>query len=107
MSPKPVPDYFSQIHRPSVNPIFSIDARPTRGFLSDSDTGSNRLKVELWGRTKGVSAKAVGKQKQKSMQDLIANTDSDWSIVEQWEFSLDDLLPLPHHVRSFNILMRA
>lgn len=56
------------------------------------------MTVQLWGRTKGASAKAAGKQKQKSVQDLIANEDSDWSVIQEWVVSLDELLPLPQHV---------
>lgn len=96
--PNIVPDYFSQIHRPSVNPTFSIDAQPGHDFSSDSNTSSSRMMVQLWGRTKGASAKAAGKQKQKSVQDLIANEDSDWSVIQEWVVSLDELLPLPQHV---------
>ncbi|KAF9454951.1 hypothetical protein P691DRAFT_799958 [Macrolepiota fuliginosa MF-IS2] len=96
----PVPDYFSQIHRPSISPTFPIDARPGHDFSPDSNTSSSQLKVQLWGRTKGVSAKVAGKQKQKSVRDLVVGVDSDWTVMEQWDFSLDDLLPLPQDVSS-------
>ncbi|KXN87542.1 hypothetical protein AN958_08476, partial [Leucoagaricus sp. SymC.cos] len=95
-----VPDFFSQIHRPSVNPTFPIDARPGRDFSSDSHTSGDWLKVQLWGRTKGSFAKAAGKQRQKSTRELVADTDSDWTVMEEWEFSLSDLLPLSEQVLS-------
>lgn len=91
-----VPDFFSQVHPPSVNPTFSIDARPGHDFSPDSNSNGTRLKIQLWGRTKDVSTKVVGKQKQESSQD---SSGCDWSITQEWVFSLDQLLPLPPNVR--------
>ncbi|KAF5356162.1 hypothetical protein D9756_003986 [Leucocoprinus leucothites] len=94
----PVPDFFSQIHRPSVNPTFPIDARPGHDFSSESDTSGSRMKVQLWGRTKGLSTKAAGKQRQRSSRELVVESDAGWNIMEEWEFSLDDLRPASENV---------
>jgi hypothetical protein len=91
-----VPDFFSQIHPPSVNPTFSIDARPGHDFSSDSNANGSKMKVQLWGQTRDASTKVVGKQKQKGPQDLV---NCDWSITQEWVFSLDQLWPLPPNVR--------
>ncbi|KAJ3576279.1 hypothetical protein NP233_g519 [Leucocoprinus birnbaumii] len=96
----PVPDFFSQIHRPSVNPTFIIDARPGHDFSSESDTSGSRMKVQLWGRTNSPLGKAAGKQRQRSSRDVVVESDDDWTIMEEWEFSLDDLIPIPENMAS-------
>jgi len=92
-----VPDFFSPIHRPSINPVFSIDARPGHDFSSESDTSCNRMRVQLWGHAKGP--KVAGKQRQRSSEELIVDLNSNWTVIEEWEFSLDDLVPLSEDVR--------
>ena len=91
-----VPDFFSPIHRPSINPVFSIDARPGHDLLSESDTSCNRMRVQLWGHAKGP--KVAGKQRPRSSDELIVDPNSDWTVIEEWEFSLDDLVPLSSDV---------
>jgi len=92
-----VPDFFSPIHRPSINPTFSIDARPGHDFPSESDTSCNRMRVQLWSHTEGP--KVEGKQQQRSSEELIVDPSSNWMVIEEWEFSLDDLVPLSENVR--------
>ena len=92
-----VPDFFSPIHRPSINPMFLIDALPGHDFLSGSDTSCNRMRVQLWGHTKGPFPKIVGKQS----QELVVDPDYNWTVVEEWEFSLNDLVPLSENVCSY------
>lgn len=104
--PNPIPDYLSPIYRPSVNPTFPIDARPGQDFLATSNTNSGQLKVQLWGRSRGISDKVVGKQKRPSLQNLFGVTlNSNWTVMQEWEFALNDLLPLPQQVRSLNTLL--
>lgn len=103
-----VPDYFSQIHTPSVNPTFLIDARPGHDFSPDSNANCSKMKVQLWGRARDASTKVAGKQKQKNAQESSAGENCDWNITQEWVFSLDQLCPLPSNVRhQFSNFMRS
>lgn len=78
--------------------MFSIDARPGHDFSSESDTSCNRMRIQLWGHTKGPQV--AGKRLQSS-EELTVDPNSNWTVIHEWEFSLDDLVPLSENVRLY------
>ena len=113
--PKPVfpatPNYISAIHRPSTNPSFSVDARSGYEFSEWTDLSADQVKIELWGKVGAkwlgdggdgrVNAKGKGKEKERGKFDRQAMAeDGDWKVLEEWNISLVDLVPLPKDVST-------
>ncbi|KAH9486703.1 UV radiation resistance-associated protein [Psilocybe cubensis] len=71
------PVYFSPVHRPSTNPYFPIDTRSPRDFPPPYDLSAQSLHVQVWG-----------------------NPPAGWSLLNEWHFHLNQLLPLPEDVTS-------
>lgn len=102
--PPTLPNYFSPIHRPSTNPSFAIDARSKYEFADWTDTGGERLKIDIWGKVEigwpgaeNSSGTLKGKEKEW-LRD--AHGRPEWKVLEQWNVNLADLVPLPDDVRS-------
>ena len=112
LSPTPstpvIPNYLSQIHRPSTNPSFSLDAGLGCDFAEWTDLSADRLKIELWGKVgvgwrgdSSASANTKGKEKEKDREDNDGEgtaEDTDWKILEEWNINLADLVPVPADV---------
>ncbi|KAJ7651952.1 UV radiation resistance protein and autophagy-related subunit 14-domain-containing protein [Mycena polygramma] len=87
-----LPDYLSPIHRPSTNPLFSVD---TAGPWIDPS--AQKVKIELWGkvedRTTPEPASGKGKEKEK-VRPAGGDGEEDWRVLEEWKLDLGQLLPL-------------
>lgn len=88
------PDYLSPIHRPSTNPLFTIDAKGGIDFAPQADLSGHTMKVEIWGR---VFMPLPIKGKGKEREDTAAHIDveeQEWKILETWDVDLNNLIPL-------------
>ncbi|KAK7064710.1 hypothetical protein R3P38DRAFT_2492219 [Favolaschia claudopus] len=86
-----LPDYISPVHRPSTNPLFTMDVQS--GFWSNPS--GQRLNIELWGK---------GKQKEESGRD--GSEDEGWRVLEEWNLDMGQLLPLQDDTQlPFNALV--
>lgn len=97
------PVYFSPIHRPSTNPFFPIDAKSGCDFPQGADISGQRLRIEIWGRIL-VAEKGGHKHPERmhSTQRQISQRQlQDWKMLEAWDISLSEMLPLPEIVRTF------
>ncbi|KAJ7806116.1 hypothetical protein B0H14DRAFT_2876540 [Mycena olivaceomarginata] len=78
-----LPDYLSPIHRPSTNPLFTIDAQAGSWI----DPSGQKLKVELWGKIredlKNDPLSGKGKEKEKPR-------DHDFTGEDEWRVPLSD-----------------
>ena len=91
-----VPNFISPIHRPSINPVFTLDDLSTSGIVDWTDLSLQKMRVELWGRVGtgwGVSATMKGKGKERELTSAI----DEWRPLETWEIDLSGLVPLPEH----------
>ncbi|OAX43649.1 hypothetical protein K503DRAFT_814528, partial [Rhizopogon vinicolor AM-OR11-026] len=102
-SPEPpqlrtVPNYISPIHQPSTNPSFMIDAQSSFEFAPWTDLSADTIKIELWAKTcqhPAVGAPLDSKGKRKEMSETDCDDQgTEWSILEQWNVTLADLVPL-------------
>ncbi|KAG1889304.1 hypothetical protein F4604DRAFT_2015644 [Suillus subluteus] len=101
-SPEPpllrtVPNYISPIHQPSTNPSFVIDARSGFEFAPWTDLSADTVKIELWAKTCGHptgGAPLEGKGKQKELMTDPTREGPEWTVLEQWNVTLADLVPL-------------
>ncbi|KIM84680.1 hypothetical protein PILCRDRAFT_818278 [Piloderma croceum F 1598] len=108
----PIPDYLSQIHRPSTNPSFPIDPLSRHEFAEWTDVSGEKLKVEVWGKVgfdwHGIEdvdriAKSKGKGKERERNEEWPEDESDrsvWKVLEEWSINLADLVPLPEDLAS-------
>lgn len=101
-----VPNFISPIHRPSINPSFSLDDLSTPGIMDWTDLSLQRVKVQLWGRVgtgwgTGATLKGKGKERELTL------TADEWKPLETWEIDLTGLIPLPEHVSLLNFPSRA
>lgn len=95
----PIPDYLSSIHQPSTNPFFPVD--PRSEFSSSSELSGDRLNVEVWARIgKGLGRDASVKGKEKAKEESEDEGGSDWKVLEEWSFSLSQLIPVPEEVST-------
>jgi len=95
--------YFSPIHRPSTNPFFSIDGHSNRDFLQWTDTNGTRLNIEVWGRITDKGKKDEFSLKRKWQRRIKNATDGSqhgWKLLDDWDITLSDLVPLPEDVSS-------
>jgi hypothetical protein len=109
-SPEPpqlrtVPNYISPIHQPSTNPSFVIDAQSSFEFAPWTDLSANTIKVELWAKTYrnptgGAPLDSKGKQKETLVTDRddLTREGAVWHVLEQWNVTLADLVPLTPEV---------
>ena len=99
MLPK-VPNYISPIHRPSTNPSYTLDASSQSDFSEHTNLSADRLRIQLWAKV-GLNAmdsrNAKGKQKDSDGSGS-ASGSSRWKMLEEWDFSLSDLIPLSPEV---------
>jgi hypothetical protein len=102
-----VPNYLSPVHRPSTNPVFPIDAG--HEFSHWSDLSGDRLKIEVWGNVElgwqgdgNGSVKGKGKDKE-GIHGSGMEYGEEWKVLEEWNISLADLVPLPTDVSHFCI----
>ncbi|KAG2160166.1 uncharacterized protein EDB93DRAFT_1113719 [Suillus bovinus] len=101
-SPEPpllrtVPNYISPIHRPSTNPSFVIEAQSEFDFAPWTDLCADTVKIELWAKTcrhPTGGAPLEGKGKQKEMVTDPTREGPKWTVLEQWNVNLADLVPL-------------
>jgi hypothetical protein len=94
-----IPNYISPIHRPSINPLFSLDAHSSLEVMPWADTSLGEMQVELWGKIDtgwGGSANAKGKGKEKEI--AVENGDFGWQVLETWDVDLSELVPIPDDV---------
>ncbi|PPQ67414.1 hypothetical protein CVT25_005993 [Psilocybe cyanescens] len=89
------PVYFSPIHRPSTNPFFPIDARSPRDFPPPCDVSGQRLRIEVWGKATHDLPRRGHHQATLSSLD---NEHHGWTLLDEWDFELNQLLPLPDDV---------
>lgn len=98
---RPIPDYLSAIHRPSVNPSFNIDARTGSDFAPGTNLSGCKMTVEIWAHQSGggripPSPKGKGKERADWHDDSLQR---DWKVLETWNVNLNDLQPFPGNVR--------
>ncbi|KAG1749611.1 uncharacterized protein EDB91DRAFT_1108704 [Suillus paluster] len=113
-SPEPppfraVPNYISPIHQPSTNPSFVIDARSESEFAPWTDLSADTVNIELWAKTcrhPTGGAPLEGKGKQKEMSVIDPTTEgAEWTVLEKWNITLTDLVPLTLEVCGPNSLI--
>ncbi|KAF7367375.1 hypothetical protein MSAN_00800000 [Mycena sanguinolenta] len=97
-----LPDYLSPIHRPSTNPVWTID---TQAEAWAGDPSGQKVRVELWGKV-GDEAVATGKgkemgkeagkgkEKEREREKEKVVRDDEWRVLEEWKFDLGQLVPL-------------
>ncbi|KAF8446366.1 hypothetical protein L210DRAFT_3475070 [Boletus edulis BED1] len=91
-----VPNYISPIHRPSTNPLYSLDASCQSDFAEHTNLSADRLKIQLLAKV-DLNAMHPGnaKGKQKDTGDTGGTSGNpQWKVLEEWDFSLSDLIPL-------------
>ena len=99
-----VPNYISPIHRPSTNPLYSLDASSQSDFAEHTNLGAGRLRIQLWAKVDSNTVhlgNAKGKQKE-SDDTGGASGSALWKVLEEWDFSLSDLIPLSPEVSARN-----
>ncbi|KAG6895520.1 hypothetical protein C0992_000864 [Termitomyces sp. T32_za158] len=85
------PHYFSPIHRPSTHPRFTIDVNSICHCAEGIDGSGSRLKIEVWGKVgPGRNPELSEKDKAK-----IVEPRTGWKILQERDFDLRDLVPLP------------
>ncbi|KAF4605641.1 hypothetical protein EYR40_004428 [Pleurotus pulmonarius] len=92
----PSPTYFSDIHRPSTNPVFQ-----TEQFTDWTNLSGTKFNVQMWSKSGKVSPQSpptAGKGKAK--QQDVPLTVPEWKIFQEWDIDLNDLLPLPSEVKG-------
>lgn len=97
-----VPNYISPIHRPSTNPLYSLDASSHSDFSEHTNLSTDRLRIQLWAKV-DLNAIHLGnaKGKQKDSGDSgSASRSPRWKVLEEWDFSLSDLIPLSPEVSA-------
>lgn len=97
-----VPNYISPIHRPSTNPLYSIDASSQSDFSEDTNLSADRLRIQLWAKV-DLNAMHLGNAKGKQKDDDDSGGASGslrWKVLEEWDFSLSDLIPLSPEVSA-------
>ena len=95
-----VPNYISPIHRPSTNPLYSLDASSRSEFSEHTNLSADRLRIQLWAKV-DLNVMHLGnvKGKQKDNDDTGDTSGSPrWKVLEEWDFSLSDLIPLSPEV---------
>ena len=95
-----VPNYISPIHRPSTNPLYTLDASSQCDFSDHTNLSADRLKLQLWAKV-DPNARQLGnaKGKQKDNDDGGGASGSPrWKVLEEWAFSFSDLIPLSPEV---------
>ncbi|EIN13207.1 hypothetical protein PUNSTDRAFT_139842 [Punctularia strigosozonata HHB-11173 SS5] len=99
----PPPSYISPIHRPSTNPVFSVDPD---AFFPGADLGAGAVRIEVWGRVAGTrwgdfdpitndKGKGKGKARAESDGARTAQGSEEWSMLASWDVALDRLAPVP------------
>jgi hypothetical protein len=99
-----VPNYISPIHRPSTNPLYSLDASSQSDFSEHTNLSADRLRIQLWAKVDPNTmhlGNAKGKQKD-SDDTRNASGSPRWKVLEEWDFSLSDLIPLSPEVGARN-----
>ncbi|KIK97882.1 hypothetical protein PAXRUDRAFT_824462 [Paxillus rubicundulus Ve08.2h10] len=94
-----VPNYISPIHRPSTNPIYGLDAQSKSDFAESTDLSADTLRIQLWAKVdvseaQRTSGSGKGKQKESAGTGSSAHSIG-WKVLEEWNFVLLDLIPLP------------
>ncbi|KAG9314722.1 hypothetical protein JVU11DRAFT_5531 [Chiua virens] len=91
-----VPNYISPIHRPSTNPLYSLDATSKSDFSEDTNLSADRVRIQLWTKfDPSALPPGNGKGKQKNSDDAGGASGSPrWKVLEEWEFYFSDLIPL-------------
>ncbi|KAF8845490.1 hypothetical protein BDN67DRAFT_920108 [Paxillus ammoniavirescens] len=94
-----VPNYISPIHCPSTNPIYGLDALSKSDFAEPTDLSADRLRIQLWAKADVSEAQrtsGTGKGKQKESAGTGSSAQGiGWKVLEEWNFVLLDLIPLP------------
>ncbi|KAH0838663.1 hypothetical protein J3R83DRAFT_6990 [Lanmaoa asiatica] len=95
-----VPNYISLIHRPSTNPLYSLDASSQSDFSEHTNLSADRLRIQLWAKVDfNVMHLGNAKGKQKDSDDTGGPSGSPrWKVLEEWDLSLSDLIPLSPEV---------
>jgi len=89
------PVYFSPIHRPSTNPLFSIDTRSNQAHWPD--TSGQIFKVEVWGR---MPIRVEDPTRLDEVERLPEDRGFNWKLLDEWDVNLDRLTRLPSDVRT-------
>ena len=99
-----VPNYISPIHRPSTNPLYSLDASSQSDFSEHTNLSADRLRIQLWAKVDpNTTYLGNAKGKQKDIDDTEGASGSPrWKVLEEWDFSLSDLIPLSPEVGARN-----
>lgn len=98
---RPIPDYLSPIHRPSVNPSFNVDARTGSDFAPGTNLSGCKMVVEIWAHQSSSphtphSAKGKGKER-ADWHD--GSLELEWKVLETWNVNLNELQAFPDNVR--------
>lgn len=80
-----------------------FDAQPSFEFAPWTDLSADTIKVELWAKTYrnptgGAPLNSKGKQKEITNGDDLTREGAVWHVLEQWNVTLADLLPLTPEV---------
>ena len=82
-----------------------IDAQSSFEFAPWTDLSANTIKVELWAKTyRNPTGKAPLDSKGKQKETLVTDRDdltregAVWHVLEQWNVTLADLVPLTPEV---------
>jgi hypothetical protein len=82
-----------------------IDAQSPFEFAPWTDLSADTIKIELWMKffchPTGGHLDGKGKQKEMSVTDRndLTGEGAEWSVLEEWNITLADLVPLTPEVR--------
>lgn len=95
------PLYFSPIHRPSINPIFSLDTQSGHDFPPNCDTSGHFLKLEVWGKVP-MRERVLVTNYQHLAEPSNDEEPSLWKLLDEKDIHLNELIPLPNDVGAHN-----
>lgn len=107
-SERPAPDYLSPIHRPSVNPSFTLDARNGSDFAPGTNLSGCKMFVEIWANEPSNTTGHIAKGKGKERADIYDSTGEhqpgfEWKVLKAWEVNLNELVPFPDNVSPVHL----
>lgn len=95
-----VPNYISNIHRPSTNPSFPLDPRSGSDVAKWTNLAARKVTIQVWGKVPDrLHPEGKGKGKWKDPADIVEASDGHWKVLEEWKVDLDELIPLSEEVR--------
>ncbi|PPQ98918.1 hypothetical protein CVT24_003549 [Panaeolus cyanescens] len=86
--------YCSRTHRPSTNPIFSLDFT-SNGTSSCAGATAHHFTVEIWGREPSHSTKENNQADHRPRPLDYSLQDDDWRKLDSWDIDLRRLIPVP------------